>query len=167
MAIETRHTGLIHLAAREGGELVVLILDLSVRIPVSGRVKSVRRVMLVKRIAGQEIPGQAGVARMAGTAEANHAGGIQLGNSWIVNSGFGMRLLPFVVRFERTVTGFAAHGHFRHRCMVAVGIGLVIYFEPSVVTFGALGIPIHAPPCPVAEFTGMAEVVAIDIKPLV
>jgi len=123
--------------------------------------------MVIKRIAGLEILGQVGVARMAGAAQTNHTGRGHLGNCGINQRGVGMGVAPFVVRLERAVTGFAAHGHFRHRRVVAVRGGIIILVQAGVVTFGAEGIPVHAPARPMAIFAGKPEVVAIDVKPLV
>ena len=57
-----------------------------------------------------------------------------------------MSITPFVVGFEGTVTSFAANGHFRHRCVIAVGGRVIILMQAGVVTFSTKRIPIHSPP---------------------
>ena len=71
------------------------------------------------------------------------------------------------MRLERAVTGFATHGHFRHCRVVAVSGHVVILVQARVMAFGTERIPIHAPARPVAVFTRIADVVAIDVEPLI
>ena len=78
-----------------------------------------------------------------------------------------MCIAPFDMSFERAVTGFTTNGHFRHRRVVAVRGDVVIFMQSGVMTFSAEGIPVHAPTSPMAVFTGVTEIVAIDVKPLI
>ena len=77
VAVQANHPVLIHLAAEKRFKLVILVLDLTVRIPASITVQSFQRIMVIKRIAGLKILGQVDVAGMAGTTKTNDAGWLQ------------------------------------------------------------------------------------------
>ena len=88
-------------------------------------------------------------------------------NGRVDKRGIRMCSTPIHMGFERTVAGFAAHAALGHHGMVAIGGRIIIFMKAGVVAFGTEGIPVHAPAGPVAKFTWITKIVAINIKPLV
>ena len=169
VAVHAAHARMVHAAAEEGGELVVLIADLPVGIVDVRVIDDGQQVVVPKGIARLEVACDFAAARMATGAVlrvlvARPAG---KGRVFVVGLACGRRilLLPIDVRFHRTVAGLAAHGEFRHRRVVGVGLEIVVFADPGIVAARAHLVPDHSAPGPVAPFAGHAILVAIDVEP--
>ena len=67
--------------------------------------------------------------------------------------------------FHRSVASFTTDGDFRHRSLIRVGNGIVVFAKPCIVARGAHAIPVHAASRPMPPFAGASVFVAIDAKP--
>lgn len=77
-----------------------------------------------------------------------------------------MHCLPFVMIFERAVTGFAADSHFRHGCVNCPWPNRNS-FEERYCGIRRIANSNSCPAGPVAIFPRVADVIAINVKPLI
>ena len=165
VAVHAAHAGGVHLAPDEGGELVVLLAHLAVRIVSVRLVRNRERVMVEEVVARLEVTGEFRTACVALAAGVEHLVARELGQRRIIFC-TAVPLLPFVVRLHRSVAGLAAHGALRHRGVEGVLRVVVVLAHAGVVAGRALGVPRHAAARPVAPFARLAVFGAIDIEPL-
>src|SRR5262249_2584368 len=66
-----------------------------------------------------------------------------------------------------TVTRLTAHTHLSHGGVIAISALLVIPAQTRVMTRGAHVVPIHPPPRPMAPFSWLSILIAIDVEPFI
>ena len=157
----------MHAAAQESSELVVLLVYLTIGV-INVRSVHNRQMHLIEEIISRfEIPGQVASPRVTEPAIVHRPLACQPAHGRILFPRVTEQLLPFSVRFERSVTRFAADRHLGHRCMKAVCGLVVVFAHARVVAASAHVVPVHAPARPMTPFAGLAVLVAIDVEPFV
>lgn len=165
VAVHAAHPGVVHAAAEEAAELVVLIANLAVGIKRIALIGDGEVVVIPEGFAGNEVAGDLAAPRVTTRAVIEMLIARPFRQCGIAFDA-AMRLLPVVMRLHRPMTCLTAHGHLGHRRLVAIGRGIVIFSQASVVAGGAHLIPHHAASRPVPPFSGLAVFIAIDVEPV-
>ena len=165
MAVHAAHARVMHAAAHEAGELVVLIPDLPVRVICVAVIDDGELVVIEKGLARHEIARELAAPRVTARAIVQMLIAGPRGECGIALLAR-MRGLPLVVCLHRPVAGFTAHRHLRHRGFVAILGHIVVFAQARVVATRAHLIPHHAATGPVAPLARLAVFRAIDIEPI-
>ncbi len=168
MAVRTTDAGVVHAAGEKRGEFVVLVPDLTIGVIGVRFVGDGQAEVIVKGFAGNQIAGDLAAAGVAGGAGFHHLIAVELGQRGIVRAAERGLLLPLDMRLHGAVAGLAAHAHFGHRRVVAVGLRLVVFTQTGIVAGCAHRIPVHTLSGPVAPIAGSAFVaISINVEPFV
>ena len=133
VAVHAAHAGVVHFAAEKRGEHVILIPDLAVRMVNFRRVGNDMREVVEIPVAWLEVPRQLRAARVAFAAGREPLCAVELAQRRVAAGRPGVLRSPVNMRFHRSVTGFAAYAHRRHRCVIGIGRFVVILSETRVV----------------------------------
>ena len=165
MAVHAAHARVMHAAAHEAGEFVVLIPDLPVRMIRVAVIDDRELVVIEKGLARHEIARELAAPRVTARAVVQMLIPGPRGECGVALLAR-MRCLPLVVCLHRPVAGLTTHRHLRHRGFVAILGHIVVFAQARVVTARAHLIPHHAAASPVAPLAGLAIFSAIDIEPV-
>src|SRR5690606_17138735 len=165
VAVRAGHARGVHAASEEGGELVVLLEDLSIGMEEVLVVDDGEEEVIPERIARREIAGDLAAARVAGGAVLHVHRGSELGEGRVGPAAL-LAALPLHVLPHGPVAGLASDPELGHGGGVRVAFGLVVLLEARVVAGAAHGVPVHAAARPVAPFAGLPVFVAEDSEPL-